>query len=427
MKIPHWPIPPASKTIDLGLERMHALLKALGNPHRKIPPVVHVAGTNGKGSFIAFLRAMLEAAGLKVHVYTSPHLVEFNERIVLAGQKITDHFLHEVLEKCRVTAEKNNIPVTFFEGTTVAAFEAFAEVQADIVLLEVGLGGRLDSTNVVEKPVLTVITPISMDHMEFLGNSIAEIAGEKAAIIKQNVTCVIGPQVAEALAVIERYAKNQRAPLLRCGKEWQIEVQGKTFSYVAASKNLSLPPPHLVGQHQYNNAGTAVAAALELSKTFKITDKAIGSGISLAQWPARMHRLTSGQFQHFLNKGTELWLDGGHNEAAGQILATHAAQYWNNAPLYLVCGMLKTKATENFLKPFKGKIETVYAVPMPGEPAAKSPAEVKKAAETVGLKAEIAANVEEAVRRICLTRTTPCRILICGSLYLAGSVLATNA
>lgn len=427
MKTPHWPIPLGSKPIDLGLERMHALLKVLGNPHYKIPPVVHVAGTNGKGSFIAFLRAMLEAAGLKVHVYTSPHLVEFNERIVLAGQKITDNFLHEVLEKCRIAAEKNNITVTFFEGTTVAAFEAFAEVQADIVLLEVGLGGRLDSTNVVEKPVLTVITPISMDHMEFLGNTIAEIAGEKAAIIKQDVPCIVGPQVAEAEAVIEQYAQKQRAPLIRYGKEWQVEVQGKSFSYRSGSKTLSLPPPHLVGQHQYNNAGTAVAAALELSKTFKITDKAISAGISLAQWSARMHRLTSGQLQHFLNKGTELWLDGGHNEAAGQMLAAHAAQQWNEKPLYLVCGMLKTKATEHFLKPFKGKVEAVYAVPVPGEPGAKSPAEIKKAAEAAGLKAEVAANVEEAVRRICLTRTTPCRILICGSLYLAGSVLATNA
>jgi dihydrofolate synthase/folylpolyglutamate synthase len=421
---PHWPIPLGKKPIDLGLERMAALLRALGNPHEKLPPVVHVAGTNGKGSCVAYMRAMLEAAGLTVHVYTSPHLVSFNERIVLAGKPIEDAFLHEVLEECRLASEKHTIPVTFFEGTTAAAFLAFSKVKADVVLLEVGLGGRLDATNVVAKPLVTVITPVSMDHMDYLGNSLEKIAGEKAAIMKPSVPCVVGPQDKRAGKVIEAFAARVQAPLSRFGHEWNVEEQGQGGFTFKGQKQISLPAPALPGRHQVLNAATAVAA-IQRMKGFAVPDAALAEGTGSALWPARLQRLTEGRLPALMKDG-ELWLDGGHNEAAGQMLAEYAKEHWRDRKLYLICGMLKTKDSQAFLHPFRHRCERLIAVPIPGEPNGQNPIALKNVAQKLGIEAETATSVEEAVRRIQRSDPARYRTLITGSLYLAGTVLAAN-
>lgn len=387
IKTPHWPIPLGHKPIDLGLDRVRKLLKRLGNPHLRLPPTIHIAGTNGKGSTLAILKAILEAAGYKVHRYTSPHLVYFNERIELAGKPITDDYLYEILETCRKHAD--GIAITFFEATTVAALLAFVETPADILLFETGLGGRLDGTNILEKPLLNILSPISFDHMDFLGNTIAEIAGEKAAIMRAGVPCVVAPQLPEAMAVIKNHAESIGAPLY-------------------FTDHAILPcSPALQGEHQLINARVAVTA-VALMAPFKITEDHIVTGLQNVQWPARLQRLK------LHNK--EIWLDGGHNEDAGKVLAQWAKEY---APITLICGMLKKKELAAFLNPLKPFVAQLIAVPIPETPDAFPPETIAETANALGIKAITAADVAQA-----LSQVTTATTLIAGSLYLAGSVLA---
>lgn len=402
------------KIIDLSLERMERILALLGHPERSLPPVVHVAGTNGKGSTIAYLRAMLEAAGQRVHVYTSPHLVRFHERVRLAGELISEEALTELLEECERV--NGGTPITYFEITTAAALLAFARTPADVLLLEVGLGGRLDATNVVEKPALSVITSISIDHTQFLGEGIAQIAYEKAGILKPGAAAISAPQVPEAGAVLRARAQEVGAPLT----EIAFETHGGGFRLGGET----YPAPVFLGAHQTENAALAVACAKAL-EGFGLDEAAIRRGLAEAVWPGRMQRLREGCLAALLPEGWELWLDGGHNAAAGEALA-RLLDGWSDRPLAMVYGMLNTKSAQGFLKPLARQARDLYAVQIPGEPASLSAAEAAAAARESGFEAQEAVSVAAALSALTAQGGPPRRVLICGSLYLAGRVLAEN-
>ncbi len=414
------------KKIDLSLARMERLLEALGHPERRLPKVIHVAGTNGKGSTIAFMRGMLEAAGQSVHVYTSPHLVRFNERIRLGapagGRLVSDAALADALDRAEMA--NAGAPITLFEITTAAGFLLFAEHPADVLLLEVGLGGRLDATNVVEQPLASVITPVSIDHVDFLGNSVEAIAGEKAGIIKPRCPVVIGAQSPEALAVIERAAAKKLAPLFVRGQQWNVQEESGRLVYADEDGLLDLPRPRLVGPHQIDNAGLAVAAlrAVKLPAAHE-------AGILRADWPARLQRLPPGPLSARAPAGVELWLDGGHNAAGGAALAHALCELEErySRPLVLILGMLGTKDVTGFLQPFAGLVREAIAVPVPGEHAGLKPEDVAAAAVGLGMKASVARDVGSALDGIAREAVVPPpRVLIAGSLYLAGAVLAAN-
>ena len=417
------------KVIDLALDRIERLLTALDNPHHHLPPVVHVAGTNGKGSTLAYLRAMAEAAGLSVHVYTSPHLVRFAERIRVAGQIISDDALSAILHDCeRLNAGH---PITFFEITTAAAFLAFQRTPADLCLLETGLGGRVDATNVIDRPALTILAPISLDHQAFLGGTVAAIAAEKAGIMKAGVPCVSATQEPAALHVIMARAEELGSPLLLEGRDWTVERNGFGLMLTMGNDALALPFPVLPGPHQIHNAGLAAAAALTLNRLLpnaqfhrRLSNEAIADGLRNAQWPARLQHLNKGPLIDLLPGEWELWLDGGHNPAAGEILA-RVAQGWKDRPVDLVVGMLNTKDSRGFLAPLAPHVRSVQTVAIPGEANSLSAEQVAGVAESEGILAQAAPSVAAAVRTLA-KQDGPARILICGSLYLAGTVLADN-
>lgn len=412
------------KSIDLVLDRVWRLLSHVGDPQTKLPPVVHVAGTNGKGSTIAMMRAMLEAAGYRVHVYTSPHLVRFAERIRLAGELIPEQMLTDLLEECEQANGPD--PITYFEITTVAAYLAFSRTPADILLLETGLGGRLDATNVIDRPALTVITPVSIDHVQFLGETLEAIAGEKAGIIKPGVACISGPQKPEALAVLQQRADDASAPLFAAGRDWLVTQTDKGFSLRGTSRQTrDYPRPSLPGDHQVINAATAVVA-LENLPGFTVPLDARHAGLQAVDWPARMQRLTRGELVDLLSPGTELWLDGGHNAGAGEMLAAVLSQ-WDDRPVHLVCGMINTKASDDFLKPLASHVTSLQAVTIPEEINSRTAEETAATAAAVGIAASQAGDVAAAIRAITAAEPKPCRILICGSLYLAGTVLSGNS
>ncbi|MCE2509701.1 MAG: bifunctional folylpolyglutamate synthase/dihydrofolate synthase [Alphaproteobacteria bacterium] len=409
------------KTIDLSLDRIERLLAALGHPEASLPPVVHVAGTNGKGSVVAFLRAILEAAGARVHTYTSPHLVRFNERIALAGRPISEADLIRLLERC----EKANggQPITFFEITTAAAFLAFAEARpkGDVLLLETGLGGRLDATNVVAQPLLSILTPIAIDHTQFLGTSLAEIAAEKAAILKPGVPAIVGPQPAAAATVIAAAATAKRAPLFRAGREWSIAADGKGMRYREGEVELALPMPGLAGAHQVANAGIALVAVRRL-EGFAVSDAVLAQGLAGVEWPGRLQRLRQGPLLSLLPPGAELWLDGGHNSAAAAALGTWALA--EGRPLGLVFGMLNTKDPVAFLRLLAPHVAALGAVPIPESEAHLSPEALVAAAREAGIAdAFAAADPAAAVRRLVRQGGPAPRLLVTGSLYLVGAVL----
>ncbi len=411
------------KLIDLSLERIERLLAALGRPQERLAPVAHVAGTNGKGSVLAFLRAMLEAAGYRVQAYTSPHLVRFAERIRLVGGEIAEPALAALLEECEAANEGR--PITFFEITTAAGFLAFSREPADLLLLETGLGGRLDATNVIERPACTVLTPISIDHQHFLGRTLERIAGEKAAIMKPAVPAVVAPQPPVVAAVIDAHAARVGASLYRAGREWSLAVTANGFRYASPARTLDLPAPALFGPHQLVNAATALAC-LDRLHGFRVSEAAIRTGLASARCRARMHRLTHGPHQALIPADWELWLDGGHNTAAGEALGQAVAD-WTDRPLYLVFGMLNTKDPAAFLAPFAGRAACLRAVAVPGETNTLDPAAGRDAARAAGIPAATAPDVAAAIGDLVSTAATgPARILICGSLYLAGRVLARN-
>ncbi|GAB4181089.1 MAG: folylpolyglutamate synthase/dihydrofolate synthase family protein [Thalassobaculales bacterium] len=415
------------RLIDLSLDRMWQLLAALGDPQLALPPVIHVAGTNGKGSLVAYLRAMHEAAGYRVHAYTSPHLVRLTERFVVAGQEIAEPALAALVEECE--AANGGRPITQFEILTAAGFLAFARTPADLLVLETGLGGRLDATNVVPRPLAVALTPISLDHRDFLGDTLSAIAAEKAGILRPGRPAVIGPQGPEAAAVFAAQALSVGAPLFRHGVEWTAEATATGLRY-AGRRSLDLPPPALAGAHQILNAATAVAVAEVIAAEGPaLTDAAIAAGIAGARWPARLQRLTAGPLVAMLPAGWELWLDGGHNEDAGRAIAAHARAAWSDRPLHMIFGMQSTKDPVGYWRHFQGLPQEVRAVAIPDAAASLSAEQSAAAAAEAGVAAAAAPSVAEALRQIVRGHDRPpgpARLLICGSLYLAGAVLAEN-
>lgn len=405
------------KVIDLTLDRVWRLLDALGNPQNDLPPVIHIAGTNGKGSTQAMIRAGLEVEGKTVHAYTSPHLARFHERIRLAGNLISEPELTTVLDECY--AANGGESITYFEITTCAAILSFARTPADYTLLEVGLGGRLDATNVIDKPAATVITPVSMDHEAFLGNTLAKIAGEKAGIIKRGVPCVVGPQGEEAMEVIEAVAARNAAPVIARGQHWHAFAERDRMVYQDETGLLDLPRPNLLGDHQIDNAGTAIAVLRLLG----FGDAAAEAAVTRADWPARMQRLRHGPLVDAAGSA-ELWLDGGHNPAAGQALAA-ALGAMSGRPTHLVCGMLNTKDVTGYLAPLAARAASLHAVSIPGEANTLSAVETARIATSVGMAAHESPDVIGAIREI-VAEEPNARILICGSLYLVGGVLREN-
>ncbi|WP_170372577.1 bifunctional folylpolyglutamate synthase/dihydrofolate synthase [Ruegeria arenilitoris] len=405
------------KIIDLTLDRVWRLLEALGNPQDKLPPVIHIAGTNGKGSTQAMIRAGLEGAGLTAHAYTSPHLARFHERIRLAGKLISEPDLTAVLDECYAANGGENI--TYFEITTCAALLAFSRVPADYTLLEVGLGGRLDATNVIAKPAVTVITPVSIDHEQFLGNTLAKIAAEKAGIIKRGVPCIVGPQPDEAMEVIEATAARLGAPLLAYGQHWHVHEEHGSLIYQDENGLRDLPLPNLLGAHQVQNAGAALAVLRHLD----LGDEAYEAAVTRAEWPARMQRLKTGPLVEQAPQA-ELWLDGGHNAAAGVALADVLAKL-PPRPTHLICGMLNTKDVTGYLSPLAQEAASLTAVSIPGETNTLSAEETAAAAKSVNLPATTASSVSQALDTI-IKANPQARVLICGSLYLAGNILREN-
>jgi dihydrofolate synthase/folylpolyglutamate synthase len=416
--------------IDLSLERMHRLLERLGHPERKLPPVIHVAGTNGKGSTIAYLRAILEAASLRVHVYTSPYLVRINECYRLGrrggGILVDDSELRVALEHCEQA--NAGAPITIFEIETAAAFCLFAQHPADVVLLEVGLGGRLDATNVIDAPLACVIAPVSLDHTEFLGDALTTIAGEKAAIIKRDVPAICAEQAPEAMAVIEQYARRMRAPLYTAGQEWHVNVERGRLVYQDDRGLMDLAAPRLFGRHQFDNAGLAIAT-LRAQDAFRIEPSAFEAGIVNAEWPARMQRLASGALVEQAPPGSEVWLDGGHNAEGGRVAAAALGDLEERVPrpLVVIVGMMANKDAGAFLANFAGLTRHIIAVQIPDRDNTMPPDRLADAARHLGMRVEIADSVEAALRSLArLAYEAPPRILITGSLYLAGHVLAAN-
>jgi dihydrofolate synthase/folylpolyglutamate synthase len=414
------------RTIDLSLDRMQRLMAALGNPERRLPPVIHVAGTNGKGSTIAYLKAICEAAGLSAHVYTSPHLVRLNESIRLAGALVgDDELLAAFSEIERINADA---PITPFEAETAVAFHLFARHPADVVLLEVGLGGRLDATNVIDTPAACVLTPIAIDHTDFLGDTLLKIATEKAGIIKRRVPVITAEQTPEATAVIEQTARRMQAKLHSAGQEWHVTIERGRLVYQDDRGLMDLAAPKLFGRHQFGNAGLAIATLRALDQ-FRIDGAAYEAGLTRAEWPARMQRLTSGRLVAQAPPGAEIWLDGGHNAEGGRIVAAALGDLEERVPrpLVAIVGMMANKDAAGFLANFAGQTRHIIAVPIPDRAGAMPPDVLADAGRSLGMRVEIKPRVAEALTSLCrLAYEVPPRILIAGSLYLAGHVLAAN-
>ena len=405
------------KVIDLTLDRMVQLLPALGHPEQRLPPILHIAGTNGKGSTQAMIRAGLEGAGRVVHAYTSPHLARFHERIRVAGQIISEPDLTAILDECEHAAHGRSI--TFFEVTTAAAFLAFARTPADYTLLEVGLGGRFDATNVFAAPLLTIITPVSLDHQQYLGDTLPEIASAKAGIIKRRVPCIVGPQQDAALAVIEAEAARLGAPLLVHGQHWHATTERGRLVFQDENGLLDLALPNLPGPHQIDNAGAAVMALRHLGYDAAACEAAV----TRAEWPARMQRLRTGPLVDAAPL-VELWLDGGHNPAGGAAVAATLAAM-PKRPTHLICGMLNTKDVRGYMQPFAPQVTSLHAVSIPGEKNTLPAEATRDAARSAGIAAVTALSVADALASIAAADPRA-RVLICGSLYLAGSVLREN-
>jgi dihydrofolate synthase/folylpolyglutamate synthase len=405
------------KIIDLTLGRTWRLLEALGNPQNDLPPVIHIAGTNGKGSTQAMIRAGLEGAGQRVHAYTSPHLARFHERIRVAGELISEDALTAILDECYEA--NNGETITYFEITTCAAILAFARTPADFTLLEVGLGGRVDATNVFEKPAMTIITPVSFDHPQFLGNTVAEIAGEKAGILKRGVPAIITRQPDDAMEVIEARAEKLGAPMLVQGQHWDAWEERGRLIYQDETGLLDLPPPALMGAHQFQNAGTAITAL----RHFGFGEDACEAVPTNVTWAARMQKLSHGPLID-LGPQAEFWLDGGHNAACAATLAETLTRL-PKRPTHLICGMLNTKDISGYLEPLVPYTASLTAVSIPDEVNTLPAPITAKAARDAGMDAGEADSVRSAVEDI-IRKQADARILICGSLYLAGAILREN-
>ncbi len=412
IQMPHWPPANWGNLAGEPLERMYRLLEALANPHHQLPPVVHVAGTNGKGSTIAILRAVLEAAGYSVHAYTSPHIKSFSERITVASQPVDEKALHHALEACRSANEEQ--PISFFEGTTAAAFLLFNQTPADILLLETGMGGQDDPTNVLDEVRLSIITTISEDHMEYLGDTIEHITSHKAGIIKDECPVVFGFQPPEVMELLEKSAEIHKSPALVYGKHWAVQKAAEGFVFADGHGQIPLPDPALKGPHQLINAGCAIAALSALDE-FEIMGDHIAAGLKWVQWPGRLEQID----YTALPEGWELWFDGGHNMAAGHMLSVLAEDEWSDKPLYIIFGTTRGKQVVSMLSPLAQMAEEMIAVPVAAEPNCYTPQEILDQTDDAGMSLMQAESVELAIEEAkAMSGDVPARILVFGSLYL---------
>lgn len=423
--LPHWPRV-GEVVIKEGLSRISNMLDALGNPERTMPPVIHFAGTNGKGSTIAFVQSILESAGLKVNVYTSPHLLRYNERIRLCGQEIEDGYLESILEECRIISEKRKIDVSFFEGTTAAAFLAFSRKKADIVLLETGLGGRLDATNVISNPLLTVITPISLDHMAILGNDVRKIAYEKACIIKKDVPCVVSMQKPEVYQVIERYAETQNSALFRYEYDYGCKITKDGFVYQSEDMELEVGAPGLSGYHQFINASTAIAAVGRLDGV-KIANEHIKHGIENASWRGRLQHIKNGHLIKCIPDKWQLWVDGAHNEGGAFALSSWLKDQDKNYTNVMIVGMTRNRDIKKFVGYFKGVVDCVIGVPVYSEPMSYSGKAIVDAVKDLSIQAFEKNNIKEGIDFLMKEyQKNNLRVFITGSLFLVSDFFVAN-
>jgi dihydrofolate synthase/folylpolyglutamate synthase len=428
-KMPKWPNPTSPKDRNFSLERMEAFLAKLNNPHLKLPPIIHVGGTNGKGSTLAYLQAIFEAAGYRVHKYISPHLTEFNERITLSGAFITDNFLDSLAEECYYYSEKYSFDLSFFEGVTALAFLGFSRIDADLLLLEVGMGGRLDPTNVIKNPLAAVITSISFDHMEILGNSLSQIANEKAGILKPGVAAIFTWQVSEVMKVLLQRAEDLGCASYTCGIDWSFEKNpDETFQLILENTSIILPKPALIGLHQYINAATAALTALQMIESFpKITLETIATGLQKASWPGRMERLNKGIWGKLLPENFELWFDGAHNDGGIQMVMASLEVLQPEAIIYIIHGRTIHRDMKVFLQYFLKRVELIACIEIMGEPDSENPYKIKETCEEMGLQALVAESLGEAIDSLINyhTKNYPNKVgraLICGSLFLAGDI-----
>jgi dihydrofolate synthase/folylpolyglutamate synthase len=430
MKFPFWPDPKGYRNIDFGLTRVFELLERLNNPHLKLPITIHIAGTNGKGSTLSFLKKIFEEANLKVHSYISPHLVDFNERITIANQEISDDFLNECLAECKNAAEAEpKIEATFFEGITVAAFLAFSKVKADILLLETGMGGRLDATNVLPRVLASIITPISFDHTDFLGKTLSKIAFEKAGIIKKNCPVFIARQKISALKILVQEAKKNNSERFIFNQNWQIKKYKNHFIYRGFNKNLHLPLPSLEGDHQVENASLAISVALN-QKFFKVSEENIKSALKKTFWAARLQKINDGKLYKILPKNCQLYLDGSHNPQGGETISKFLRKQ-NNKKIFVIFSMLQDKDCQGFLKKFSDKVDFLFITKIEDEAKSQDPKKIFQIAKKLKIKCEIAENIESVLKKITkIADDKKCEeeflILICGSLYQAGNFLEKN-
>ncbi|WP_353269825.1 bifunctional folylpolyglutamate synthase/dihydrofolate synthase [Wolbachia endosymbiont (group A) of Myopa testacea] len=426
--MPHWPKPLGSRPKDFSLDRIKSFLNKLGNPEKKMPPIIHIAGTNGKGSTLAFIRYIMQAAGYKVHAYTSPHLVNFNERIVIAGSYIDDNELYSLLEECRaVIAEQ---PITLFEAATIAAFLAFSRHKADITLVEVGMGGKLDATNVIDSPILTIITSIALDHTEYLGPTIEIIAGEKAGIMKPNVPCVIAPQEKSVMSTLEFHAINKKSSLYRGGLEWNCKKKNNKMVFQSAIQSIEFPLPSLKGEHQIINAGNAIAACSILSGKYRfdIGEEDITSGLQHTYWPARLEHIKEGNLISLLPKDWQLFLDGAHNNDGARVLAKWVRDNFAEG-VYVIFGVTRNRNVAEFLEHLKPYIKLLCAVCVKSEPKATDTNLIREKANNIGIKAVECESISDAISNHILKASIQNikTILICGSLFLARDFAMENS
>jgi dihydrofolate synthase/folylpolyglutamate synthase len=418
VSMPHWPKPLKINPIKYDLTRIKKLLEALSSPHLSLPPIIHIAGTNGKGSTVAYLKSIFHAAGLKCHAYISPHLIEFNERIVINSEKIDDKYLFELCEITRIASEKIGIEPTFFEATTATAFLGFSQNSADVLILETGLGGRLDATNVIEKPLLTIITPISFDHMEYLGPTITDIANEKAGIIKKHTPCVVSNQLEGALEVILQKCQIEHSPAIVYQYDFGIEKKLDGFSFISKNWNFDLPLPALRGDHQILNSATSIAALALGQKTFSFTKEHFVEGLRNANWPARIQKIAPEKYSQIISKDIQIWIDGAHNSHGAKVLANWIQDDLKNE-VTIIIGMTKNRNVVEFLSQFKGLYKNIYAVPIFSESLSYSAEKLVELAFEGGIKITPCLCLEDALTRInndLLVRN----VIVTGSLFLAA-------
>lgn len=427
VKLPHWPIPYFSLPANLSLERMNELMKCMGNPHRLLPPTIHVAGTNGKGSTIAFLKSILQSAGYKVHTYTSPHIIRYNERICLAGQEIDDDSLFRSIEYARLAAD--GMALTFFEGTTAAAFHAFANHEADVLLLETGMGGEFDATNIITNPIATIITSIDYDHMEYLGPNLKDIARAKSGIMKQGSPCIISLQYQEPLEALLESAISKRIGVFTGGVDWNVKELSESFLFIDDQGETEFPMPSLLGHHQVVNAGAAIAC-LQCLEGFKIRYRDIIQGITEAKWMGRLHKI-SPPISLKLPLSWELWIDGAHNVGGAAALANNL-DLWKGKKVVLINGRTKDRDIEGFLAPFLGKVESISCVNVMSEPKSEDPEKISEIAHDLGFKDVLCFdNISDAIMYYVncakeggdITLKESVVILIAGSLYLFADIM----